>query len=173
MGKRKLASFAFFSLASISSWGITQDGSIGATSTGYIDAPFQISRYIRISGLQDISLNLSPLQSQPVLSSDPVTVCLYSSTGRASVIADTNTTVDRTSYKATLESPDATTQFSVTLDNVDLFMAAPQAFDSSVSTTDCGDNQGKHSLVVTLSQMPVRAGTYTATVSLTVSASDI
>lgn len=173
MCKRKLVGFAFFSLASISSWGITQDGDISAISTGYIDAPFQISRYIRISGLQDISLNLNPLQRNPSLSSLPVTVCLYSSTGRASIIADTNTTVDRTSYRATLENSNATAQFVVTLDDVDLFTATPQTFDSSVSTTDCSDNQGKHNLVVALSQMPTHAGIYTATISLTVSASDI
>lgn len=171
--KRKLLSAAFLSVIATNTWAITQDGGVGATSTGYIDAPFEINRYVRISGLQDISFDINPLARTVPLSSEAVVICLYSSTGRANITADTNTTVDRINGRATLVNANTTSPFELTIDNVDVLTAAPPSFDSSIGTTDCGDNQGKHNLVITLPQIPPHAGTYTATVSLTVSASDM
>lgn len=173
MCKRKLVSFAFFSLASISSWGITQDGSIGATSTGYIDAPFEITRYLLISGLQDISFTINPGTQVAPLSSAPVTICLYSSTGRANVVVETTTPTDYINHRATLEGSSGSAPFEITLDNVAMFASTPPIFDASVSTTDCSDNKGKHDLIVTLPQIPALAGVYQATVTVTISASDI
>lgn len=173
MLKRKFLSLAVLSLAATGAWAITQSGDVGATSTGYIDGSLEISRVVQISGLQDISFTIDPTQQSAPLKSSTVTICLYSSTSRASVTADTNTTVDRASHTATLESDYGSTPFGLTIDNVDVFTAVSPVFDSSVSTTNCSDSQGRHNVVVTLPEIPTHAGTYQATVTLTVVSSDM
>lgn len=167
MHKSLLYSLLLIPLLSIA---ITQNGPVGNPSVGMLDAKFTVSAIAKISGTRDITLNnINPLDTKTLPTETVEGICLYSSTGRVSVTATTDSTVDHASQSATLiNEHNQTTSFRLQMGNLDLFAGNPPNFTASIASDSCADQAGVYSLTVTLTEVPKWAGTYQAEVTLKV-----
>ena len=164
------------SLFITTSFAITQDGTVGSSSTANIDAAFEVTRVANLSNLSDVYIgNIDPSShgAKTLTITLPNLICFYSSTGSANVatnlLASRSQSIDINSNTAKLKSElGDTMDFRLQLGSQDLFVSTHPVFIASSSSLTCDDHMGEYPLTITINNTRVRAGTYKAIVDISV-----
>jgi spore coat protein U-like protein len=155
-------------------YAITQSGSEGPITTATADLDINVSAVARISGLQDFDFGDISYLTASVGNRTNNNVCLYSSTGAASINA-IGVDAGKNSAGFLFKNPPGVNEaasFEILLGTGSAgdpeMSKGPHTFlELSIEDIDCYDDVGKRTMTAVMKQLPKIAGTYTATVEFT------